>query len=260
MANKLKILIEEEFEEMFRFPILEILIFFIIFIITQMTATEFISNIQSQSVLMLSINIINVTALKSTLIQYKYILDLCSILLILIMSITISNSVAGSYEKGMMQTFLSYPIKRNDFLFSKLLTNFLISFSVASISMLIAIALIPVKIGFLTLTAGLLAVMLKLLIAITMITTLSIFLKNALSSSLISILFWISSYVLLPLMPRNPITYVFSPIETLIWLGTSMGNIGQGDLAVSVLGSLSTSLVLLILAFIYFNKYFEMKG
>lgn len=211
MKKTLLTLLEWDIEETYRFPMFEVVIGTFLTLALALGKPVF-----SASVLALPYLLFRFVA---------SIIDILIPLAMLFAAIILTNSLAGSFERGDAKLLLSYPVTRFQFVFSRVLPTFVVfvgTFMV--VSTLIVGQIIPSAFfspTFLVLLAGIVVYILYFLSVITLV---SILFRSTKAASFTSILF-----VLVSSVGINPRIMRFSPgfLTTMV---TTFDDIYYGDL------------------------------
>jgi len=260
--TRIRTYIELEIESVYRFPVLEIVVAFILFVVlassigSMMSYSINIGRYPTWDGTAPSQNISDYVSTFPYLSMYSLFIGIAHPLTLLI-PIIAAIAIAGCMEDNTLKTMLSYPIRRRSYLSIKVIMAIIIP-SIASIAgILISIFLfVPVGVSNIELLLLILSTLTYIVLLVSFGTIMSIAFKRVSVSAVGGVGFWYVLQLLISLSSiREGILLILDPLRnTAASLVMMEGASSIGEIPFILMGSLGLALVIFFLAFMIFER------
>lgn len=233
--SKLKTLIKMELEMHVPVPVVEL--FFVLIVAYSMLSfgtASFNSSYQGSISSTDLLNIVNPFAFNLLRNTTTTVFFLNAIAL----SMFVSMSLAGDFSNGFVETILSYPIGRTEFILSKFILFSAISIMSTIVALLVGVLLSPLTYSFWIILLFVIIVIGKSFLIVSSSLLSALLLKKTIPSAMALIFFWFVLSFFGSLIP-TPYRYVFFPEDVVlvqdVWTNAFLGLVGIFAVSIGIL-------------------------
>jgi len=247
LTKKIITLLRWEFEDKYRFPLLELIVIILVILIIGHGK--------------ISVSGIDPISIEIHVAMYaSRILDAYFPLGVLLLGVFLSNSIAGSLEQGEAKVLLSYPLSRFEVITVKIGLHFLIFFMMYTIISVWAVAILAPQVLFTLVYSIIIAgIALYLLFFSSLFTLISVTINNVKSSIIMTIFVTLTAFSVSPLFLRA--VGFFSTLTVsygeLVWPNFSFSSNIQVPFPPVLIVHIMITIIALVAAITYFCRFLE---